>query len=426
MLEIQLLRQEIEETAARLKLRGYHLDVAQFEELELKRKVLQEQTESLQAKRNSVSKEIGHVKANGGDASALLSSVADLGNELSVNQKQLTEIQTAIQDILSSIPNIAQQAVPIGKDESDNVEIRRWGTVNEYDFDVKDHADLGVALGFMDYEAAAALAGSRFVVLKDKLALLHRALAQFMLNVHVVEHGYCEHNVPLLVNAQTLMGTGQLPKFADDQFVTSDEKPYYLIPTAEVPLTNLVAGKILSADELPMKLTAHSMCFRREAGSYGRDTKGMIRQHQFEKVEMVQIVKPEDSYQALEEMTGHAEKILQLLGLPYRVVVLCTGDMGFSAAKTYDIEVWLPSQNQYREISSCSNTEAFQARRMQARWRNPETGKPEHVHTLNGSGVAVGRAMLAVMENYQQADGSIIVPEVLRPYMRGLEIIKTN
>lgn len=426
MLDIQLLRQDIEKTATKLAIRGYQLDVEEFTQLEAKRKTLQEKTESLQAKRNAVSKEIGQLKASGSDASEQLASVADLGNELSDCQQQLNQLQTTIQDIVNAIPNIAHEDVPVGKDEADNVEIRRVGEVKSFAFDVKDHADLGVQLGQMDYEAAANLAGSRFVVLNGHLALLHRALAQFMLNLHIIEHGYCEHNVPLLVNAKTLHGTGQLPKFADDQFATTDEQPYYLIPTAEVPLTNLVAGKILTPEQLPMKLTAHSMCFRREAGSYGRDTKGMIRQHQFEKVEMVQIVKPQDSYDALEEMTSHAEKVLQLLELPYRVMALCSGDMGFSAAKTYDLEVWLPSQNQYREISSCSNTEAFQARRMQARWRNPETGKPEHVHTLNGSGVAVGRAMLAVMENYQQQDGSIVVPTVLRPYMHGIEMIQAK
>ena len=404
----------------KLRQRGHELDMDNFLKLENRRKVLQEQTETLQARRNSVSREIGIAKSQGRDPKELLDSVATLGDELKSRMSDLVDIQSSLHDLLSEIPNLAHDSVPVGRDEQDNVEIRRWGTPGAADFEWKDHVELGEGLGMMDYELASKLAGSRFVVLKGALARLHRALAQFMLDTHVGEHGYSEANVPLLVNETTLYGTGQLPKFEEDQFKTSGDSSYYLIPTAEVPLTNTVADRIVEDSELPMHWVAHTACFRREAGSYGRDTRGMIRQHQFEKVELVHIVRPHESYETLEAMTGHAETILRKLGLPYRVIALCTGDMGFAAAKTYDIEVWLPSQNLYREISSCSNTEGFQARRMKARWRNPETGKPEPLHTLNGSGVAVGRALIGVMENHQNPDGSITVPEALRPYMGGM------
>ena len=404
----------------KLRQRGHELDMDNFLKLENRRKVLQEQTETLQARRNSVSREIGIAKSQGRDPKELLDSVATLGDELKRCMSDLADLQSSLHDLLSEIPNLAHDSVPVGRDEQDNVEIRRWGTPGTADFEWKDHVELGEGLGMMDYELASKLAGSRFVVLKGALARLHRALAQFMLDTHVGEHGYSEANVPLLVNETTLYGTGQLPKFEEDQFKTSGDSSYYLIPTAEVPLTNTVADRIVEDSELPMRWVAHTACFRREAGSYGRDTRGMIRQHQFEKVELVHIVRPHESCETLEAMTGHAEAILRKLGLPYRVIVLCTGDMGFAAAKTYDIEVWLPSQNLYREISSCSNTEGFQARRMKARWRNPETGKPEPLHTLNGSGVAVGRALIGVMENHQNPDGSITVPDALRPYMGGM------
>ena len=423
MLDLQRIKQDIQLVCEQLKHRGYDLDVNAFQDLQDRRKVLQSETESLQAQRNKASKEIGVAKSKGEDTESLMHSVADIGDRLKQLQSQLNDVQSEIYELISGIPNLADPSVPIGKDEDDNVEIRKWGTPRQFDFDIKDHVDLGEGLGLMDYQTAARLSGSRFVVMKSTLARLHRALAQFMLDLHLNEHGYTEVNVPLLVNPKTLFGTGQLPKFEDDQFSTQDDPPYYLIPTAEVPLTNLVADQILDSDQLPMRLVAHSACFRREAGSYGRDTRGMIRQHQFEKVEMVHIVKPTESYQALEQMTAHAETVLQKLELPYRVITLCTGDMGFAAAKTFDLEVWLPSQNQYREISSCSNVESFQARRMKARWRNPDTNKPELVHTLNGSGVAVGRALVAVMENYQNSDGSITIPAVLRPYMGNLQRI---
>jgi seryl-tRNA synthetase len=424
MLDPQLLKQEAGQLVQKLLERGYKLDVERYQLLEDERRSLQAETEALQAERNRVSKQIGMAKSRGEDAQPILDSVANLGNDLKRKQERLGEIQSNLNDLYSEIPNLPHSSVPVGKDENDNVEVRRWGIPGEYDFMVKDHVDLGENLGFMDYEAASKLAGSRFVVLKDQLAMLHRALAQFMLNLHVMEHAYTEVNVPLLVNAETLYGTGQLPKFEDDQFSTVGEPGYYLIPTAEVPLTNLVAGQIIEDEALPIRMVAHSPCFRKEAGSYGRDTRGMIRQHQFEKVEMVQVVRPSESYDTLESMTGHAEAVLQKLGLPYRVIVLCSGDMGFAATKTYDVEVWIPSQDQYREISSCSNVESFQARRMKARWRNPETGKPELLHTLNGSGVAVGRCLVAVMENYQNADGTITVPEILRPYLGGRDVIR--
>jgi len=423
MLDPQLLRQDLEQVKKKLLARGYTLDVDAFTSLESRRKSLQSETEALQAERNEASKRIGAAKAKGEDAQPILDSVANLGDQIKQSQSELNALQESIHQLYSGMPNLPHGSVPEGKDEEDNVEVRKWGTPSRFDFAVKDHVDLGDGLGMMDYEAAAKLSGSRFVTMNTGLARLHRALAQFMLDLHITEHGYTETYVPFLVAPEALYGTGQLPKFADDQFSTQDDPPFYLIPTAEVPLTNLVANQILDSDQLPVKRVAHTPCFRREAGSYGRDTRGMIRQHQFEKVELVHIVKPEQSYEALEALTSHAEEVLKRLNLPYRVITLCTGDMGFGAAKTYDIEVWIPSQDQYREISSCSNCEAFQARRMKARWRNPESGKPELVHTLNGSGLAVGRALVAVMENYQQQDGSISVPDVLRPYMGGLECI---
>jgi len=423
MLDPQLLRKDIETVKQQLVGRGYTLDVAQFNQLETHRKTLQSSTEALQAERTSASKKIGAAKAKGEDAQSILDSVANLGEQIKQSQAELTALQDKILSLCNEIPNLPHASVPVGKDENDNVEVRTWGTPRTFDFEVKDHVDVGEALGMMDFEAAAKLSGSRFVTMRNGLARLHRALAQFMLDTHTSEHGYTETYVPFLVLPDALYGTGQLPKFEDDQFSTQDDPPFYLIPTAEVPLTNLSADQIIDADDLPIKRVAHTPCFRREAGSYGRDTRGMIRQHQFEKVELVHIVKPAESYEALDELVGNAEAILQKLELPYRTITLCTGDMGFGASKTFDIEVWIPSQDQFREISSCSNCEAFQARRMKARWRNPETGKPELVHTLNGSGLAVGRTLVAVMENYQNADGSIRVPEALKSYMGGIEVI---
>lgn len=420
MLDPQLLKQDMDTVVQKLKVRGYTLDSDHYEKLENQRKKLQSHTESLQAERNKSSKAIGVAKAKGDDIESIMASVAKLGDELKNNQAELADVQQQLNDLLSEIPNLAHASVPEGIDENENIEVRQWGSPKKFEFDVRDHVDVGEGIGGMDYELATRLASSRFVVLKGNLARLHRALAQFMIDLHVNDHGYTEINVPLLVNQQTLFGTGQLPKFEDDQFSTADDPPFFLIPTAEVPLTNIVAGQIVDAEQLPMRFVAHSACFRREAGSYGRDTRGMIRQHQFEKVEMVHVVKSEESYEALENMVSHAEAVLQKLELPYRVITLCTGDMGFSAAKTYDLEVWVPSQNKYREISSCSNVESFQARRMKARWRNPDTGKPELLHTLNGSGVAVGRALVAIMENYQNEDGSVEVPGVLQPYMGGI------
>ncbi|WP_428604883.1 serine--tRNA ligase [Sedimenticola sp.] len=421
MLDPRLLRTELETTAEQLKRRGVVLDVEQIRSLEASRKKLQVTAQDLQNLRNSQSKQIGQAKAAGADIQPLLAEVADLGEKLKATQDELNQIQDRLSDIALGIPNIPHSSVPDGNDEADNREERRWGEPKQFDFEPKDHVDLGDAKGWLDFETAAKITGSRFVTMQGPLARMHRALAQFMLDTHTREHGYTETYVPFMVNADSLQGTGQLPKFEQDLFKLSGEFPYYLIPTAEVPVTNLVRGVIIEDVDMPRKWVSQTPCFRSEAGSYGRDTRGMIRQHQFEKVEMVQIVRPSESYQVLEELTGHAETILQKLVLPYRVVTLCTGDIGFSAAKTYDIEVWLPAQNTYREISSCSNFEDFQARRLQARWRNPETGKPELVHTLNGSGLAVGRTLVAVMENYQQADGSILVPEVLRPYMGGME-----
>jgi seryl-tRNA synthetase len=423
MLDPKLIRSNLGHVAAQLGRRGFVLDTDRIEQLESERKAIQVRTEELQAERNRSSKAIGKAKAAGEDIQPLLDQVAGLGAQLEIAKDELEKIQQHLSDLLMGIPNIPHGSVPEGDDESHNVEVRRWGEPPVFDFEVKDHVDLGAALAGMEFDAAVKLSGSRFAVLRGPLARLHRALIQFMLDTHTGEHGYQECYVPYLVNADSLRGTGQLPKFEEDLFATRGEDHYYLIPTAEVPVTNLVRDEILDASQLPLRMTAHTPCFRSEAGSYGKDTRGLIRQHQFEKVEMVQIVRPEDSYQALEELTGHAETILQRLALPYRVVSLCTGDLGFSAAKTYDLEVWLPGQQAYREISSCSNFGDFQARRMQARFRNPDTGKPELVHTINGSGLAVGRTLVAVMENYQQADGSIRVPQVLQPYMRGLASI---
>ena len=423
MLDPQLLRQDIESVAARLAPRGYTLDIAQVTALESRRKALQSDVEALQARRNAASREIGAAKSRGEDAQALLDSVADIGDRIRKGQTALGEVQETLHALYADIPNLAHASVPEGPDEAHNVEVRRWGTPRDFDFEPRDHVDVGEGLGMMDYEAAARLSGARFVTMSGGIARMHRALAQFMLELHVREHGYTETYVPFLVLPEVLFGTGQLPKFDEDQFSTRDDPPFYLVPTAEVPLTNLVANAIVEADQLPMRRVAHTPCFRREAGSYGRDTRGMIRQHQFEKVELVHISHPDHSYDELERLTANAETVLQRLDLPYRVITLCTGDMGFGAAKTYDIEVWLPSQKQFREISSCSNCEAFQARRMKARFRNPVTGKPEPLHTLNGSGVAVGRALVAVLENCQNADGSVTVPETLRPFMGGDTVI---
>lgn len=423
MIDTKLLRTELDAVAASLAKRGFVLDKAAFIALEEQRKTLQVQTEALQAQRNTSAKNIGKAKAAGADIQPLLDEVADLGDQLDAAKAQLNAVQTRYQDLLSNLPNMPHESVPVGSDENDNLEVRRWGEQPSFDFPIKDHVDLGDSSGLLDFETAAKLTGARFNLMRGGIARLHRALAQFMLNTQVDEHGYEECNVPLIVNADSLYGTGQLPKFSEDLFKLNVEQDYYLIPTAEVPLTNLARDGILAAEQLPVKLTALSACFRSEAGAYGKDTRGMIRQHQFEKVEMVQLVHPDTSYAALEEMVGHAETILQRLELPYRVLTLCTGDMGFGATKTYDLEVWVPSQDTYREISSVSNCEDFQARRMQARFRNPETGKPELLHTLNGSGLAVGRCLVAVMENYQQADGKIKVPEVLKPYMAGVDYV---
>ncbi|AVQ86580.1 MULTISPECIES: serine--tRNA ligase [Plesiomonas] len=424
MLDPNLLRNELDVVAEKLARRGFKLDVDTLNALEEKRKVLQVKTENLQAERNARSKAIGLAKSRGEDIQPLLDEVASMGSELDAAKVELDQLQEELRGIALSIPNIPSDEVPTGKDENDNQEVRRWGTPRQYDFDVRDHVDLGEMAGGMDFAAAVKLTGARFVVLKGQIAKLHRALTQFMLDLHTTEHGYLETYVPYLVNQETLYGTGQLPKFGNDLFHTKPleegDPTFALIPTAEVPVTNLVRGEILEEESLPLKMTAHTPCFRSEAGSYGRDTRGLIRMHQFDKVELVQIVRPEDSMQALEELTGHAEKVLQLLGLPYRTVLLCTGDMGFGSHKTYDLEVWLPAQNTYREISSCSNMGDFQARRMQARCRSKTDKKPRLVHTLNGSGLAVGRTLVAILENYQQADGRIEIPEVLRSYMGGL------
>jgi len=425
MLDIQALRNDLAGVAARLATRNYQLDTAKFEQLESERKTIQTRTQELQAKRNAASKQIGAAKAKGEDVSAIMAEVGALGDELKkLESEALPRVLAEMDAFLATIPNLPHASVPVGKSEADNVEVRKVGTPPKFDFEVKDHVDVGALLG-LDFDTGAKLSGARFTFMRGPVARLHRALAQFMVDTQTTEHGYTECYTPYVVNADTLRGTGQLPKFEADLFAAkkggqeSEGETLYLIPTSEVTLTNTVRGEIVALESLPIKLTGHTPCFRSEAGSYGRDTRGMIRQHQFDKVEMVQIVHPEKSYEALDEMVGHAEAILKKLGLPYRVVSLCTGDMGFGATKTYDLEVWLPAQNTYREISSISNCEAFQARRMQARFRNA-AGKPELVHTLNGSGLAVGRTLVAVLENYQQADGSVKVPEVLRPYMGGL------
>ena len=424
MLDIQLLRKDIHAVATRLAARPFTLDVEAFQKIEAERKQVQMRTQELQAQRNGLSKQVGALKGKGEDVSAVMAQAAGLGDEQKHCEVQLGVIQARLDAMLLDIPNLPHESVPAGRSSEDNTELRRVGAPRAYSFDVKDHVDLGESLGGIDFAVAAKISGARFAVMKGPVARLHRALAQFMLDTHTQEHDYTEIYAPYLVNADSMRGTGQLPKFEEDLFATSkggDEK-LYLIPTAEVPVTNIVRNEIVAHDTLPLKFVCHTPCFRSEAGSYGKDTRGMIRQHQFDKVELVQIAHPERSYQALEELTGHAETILKKLDLPYRVVTLCSGDMGFSAAKTYDIEVWLPGQSAYREISSCSNFEAFQARRMQARYRD-EKGKPQLAHTVNGSGLAVGRTLVAVLENYQHADGSITVPAVLRPYMNGLERI---
>ncbi|OOF13405.1 MULTISPECIES: serine--tRNA ligase [unclassified Salinivibrio] len=423
MLDSKLLRTELEETAQKLARRGFTLDVDAIRELEEQRKSLQIRTEQLQAERNSRSKSIGQAKAKGEDIAPLLAEVANLGDELDAAKAELAELQQKVNDVVMAVPNLPADEVPTGKDESENLEVSRWGEPRQFDFEIKDHVDLGELSGGLDFASAVKLSGSRFIVMKGQMARMHRALAQFMLDLHTNEHGYTEMYVPYLVNADSLYGTGQLPKFGEDLFntkpATEEGVGMSLIPTAEVPLTNMVRDEIVDEADLPLCMTAHTPCFRSEAGSYGRDTRGLIRMHQFDKVELVKVVKPEDSMQALESLTADAEKVLQLLNLPYRKVLLCTGDMGFGAAKTYDLEVWLPAQNTYREISSCSNTMDFQARRMQARFRRKGEKKPELLHTLNGSGLAIGRTLVAILENYQQADGRIEIPEVLRPYMGG-------
>ncbi len=434
MLEIQQLRNDLNTVTEALAKRGYTFPVSAFNALEAERKTIQTKTQDLQAQRNAASKKICHAKSKVEDVTAIMAEVTQFGDELRQAEIQLEQVQQQLQKILLEIPNLPHASVPQGKDETANVQIRDWGTPRTFAFAIKDHVTIGEALGLLDFETAAKLSGARFSVMKGGLARLHRALAQFMLDTHTQQHGYVETYAPYLVNADSLRGTGQLPKFAEDLFAvraggnaTNDDTnpPFYLIPTAEVPITNMVRDEIVSLQALPLKYVAHTPCFRSEAGSYGRDTRGLIRQHQFDKVELVHLVHPDQSYDALEELVGHAEKILQLLELPYRVMALCTGDMGFSAAKTYDLEVWLPAQNTYREISSCSNCEAFQARRMQARFRN-ENGKPTLLHTLNGSGLAVGRTLVAVLENYQNSDGSVTIPKVLRTYMNGLDKIESN
>lgn len=429
MLDPNLLRNELDLVASKLARRGFKLDVETIRQLEEKRKTLQVETENLQAQRNARSKAIGEAKARGEDISTVREEVNKLGEKLSSAKTELDKLLNQIKDISANIPNIPNDAVPDGKDENDNVEISRFGTPRTFDFPIQDHVALGERFGGLDFAAGVKLTGARFVVMKSQIARLHRAITQFMLDLHTEQHGYAEIYVPYLVNQATLFGTGQLPKFAGDLFHTkpldeeSESSNYALIPTAEVPVTNLVRDEILDESVLPLKMTAHTPCFRSEAGSYGKDTRGLIRMHQFDKVELVQIVKPEESMQALEELTAHAEKVLQLLELPYRKIILCTGDMGFGSCKTYDLEVWVPAQNTYREISSCSNMWDFQSRRMQARYRNKADNKTYLVHTLNGSGLAVGRTLVAIMENYQQADGTIKVPSVLVPYMNGLEVI---
>lgn len=424
MIDPKLLRSDIDEVAKGLLTRGYTLDINAFNALEEERRIVQQKTQDLQAKRNAASKQIGMLKAQKKDASSILAEVANLGDELKALEDELKAIQDQITAIIAEMPNLPANDIPVGKDENDNLEIRRWGEPKQFDFEVKDHVDLGEKIGGMDFQTASNLTGSRFVVLKKEIAQLQRALTQFMIDLHVNDHGYNEVYVPYLVNKDSLFGTGQLPKFSEDLFNIQEQFPFSLIPTAEVPITNIVRDEIIAAESLPLKFVGHTPCFRSEAGSYGRDTRGLIRQHQFEKVEMVHIVAPDEGLNALEELTSHAEAVLQKLELPYRVLTLCTGDMGFSARKTYDLEVWIPSQNTYREISSCSWCGDFQARRMQARFKSKDMNKPELLHTLNGSGLAVGRTLVAVLENYQQKDGSIVVPEVLRKYMGGLHVIK--
>jgi len=424
MLDPKLLRANLEEVARQLARRGYRLDTQALATIEEKRKRVQVIAQQFQQDRNAKSKAIGIAKSKGEDTTRLMQEVTDAGAALKQAETELEQIQNELIEMALGIPNIPHASVPDGKDENDNKELRRWGEPRQFSFTPKDHVDIGAALGMMDFDTAAKITGSRFVVMNGPLARLHRALIQFMLDLHTQEHGYTETYVPYMVNADSLRGTGQLPKFEQDLFALKGEQTYYLIPTAEVPVTNILRDVIVEANTMPRKYVCHTPCFRSEAGSYGKDTRGMIRQHQFEKVELVQVVRPQDSYRALEELTGHAEMVLQKLELPYRVVALCCGDMGFSAAKTYDIEVWLPGQNKYREISSCSNFEDFQARRMQARWRNPQTGKPELVHTLNGSGLAVGRTLVAIMENNQQVDGTVTIPAALRTYLGGLEAIR--
>jgi seryl-tRNA synthetase len=425
MLDSKILRSDLDSVVAKLQIKNFDFDVAAFSQLEEQRKSLQVSTQNLQGERNSRSRAIGDAKAKGDDIQPLLDDVANLGDQLKTAEAELGELQARLDELLLDVPNLPHDSVPAGNSEADNIEVLRWGEPPEFDFEPRDHIDLGQALDGMDFERAAKLSGARFVTMTGALVTLHRALIQFMINQHILQHGYTETYAPYLVNEATLMGTGQLPKFKEDLFhIDSENHNLYLIPTAEVPVTNFVAESIVEADQLPLKYVAHTPCFRSEAGSYGKDTRGMIRQHQFEKVELVQIVKPDDSMAALEELTGHAETILQMLGLAYRKVILCGGDLGFASTKTYDLEVWLPGQNTYREISSCSCMTDFQARRMKARWRNPATGKPELVHTLNGSGLAVGRSLIAIMENYQQADGSIKIPDVLQPYMHGMTEIR--
>ena len=425
MLDSKLIRTNPEAVAIALAKRGYVLDVERIKALEEERKTIQTKTEMLQQERNTRSKNIGKAKAAGEDIAPLMQAVEQLKQDLTTAEAELLKVQDSLEEFLRGVPNMPADEVPEGKSDEDNVEIRRWGTPRDFNFTVLDHVDLGEKLGGLDFDTASKITGSRFAVLRGGIARLHRALAQFMLDTHINEHGYEEVNVPFIVNADSLFGTGQLPKFEEDLFKLTDERGLYLIPTAEVPVTNILRDELLeSAEQLPLKLVCHSPCFRSEAGSYGRDTRGMIRQHQFEKVELVQFVRPEQSDAALESLVGHAETILQKLGLPHRTVILCGGDIGFSAAKTYDIEVWVPSQNKYREISSCSNFRDFQARRMKARYRHPESGKPEFLHTLNGSGLAIGRTLLAVLENYQQADGSVFVPDVLQPYMGGITSLR--
>ena len=423
MLDPRLIRHDLDAVAAKLETRGFTLDRDKINQLEARRKEIQVRTQALQNERNTRSKSIGKAKAQGEDIAPLLAEVGKLGDELKNAEQALATIQGELEEIMLGVPNIPHESTPIGASEDGNVEIRRWGKPTQLGFDAKDHVDVGEGLGLLDFDTAAKITGSRFAVMSGSVARMHRALIQFMLDTHSGEHGYTETYVPCIVNKESLRGTGNLPKFEEDLFKLHGEQEYYLIPTAEVPVTNIVRDVIVEDSNMPRKYVCHTPCFRSEAGSYGRDTRGMIRQHQFEKVELVQVVRAEESYQALEELTAHAETILQKLNLPYRVMALCSGDIGFSSAKTYDLEVWLPAQNTYREISSCSNFEDFQARRLQARWRNPDTGKPELVHTVNGSGLAIGRTLVAILENYQQADGSVEVPEALQPYMAGITTI---